>query len=291
MLQGTGVALVTPFKGEKVDYDALGQLIDTLIQGEVDYIVALGTTGEAATLTNEEKSKVLIFCREAINKRVPLLAGIGSNDTAYVQDELRTFDIKGIDGILSVCPYYNKPTQEGIFRHYIALTEMTDLPFVIYNVPGRTGVNMSPETTVRLANYSSQFIGIKEASGDLEQVAKLIRDKPANFQVVSGNDELVLPYLANGADGIISVIANGYPKLFSDIVRFGLANKYPEARLKNAQLIDVIDLLFKEGNPVGIKGLLSLKYKFFENSVRLPLVPATQDLLHKLTIAMNKVKL
>jgi len=279
MLTGTGVALVTPFKNGEIDYSGLAWLIDYQINNKVDYIVALGTTGEAATLSKEEKIEVLNFCKSHIAGRVPIVVGVGSNDTAFVQRELKSLDLSGVDAILSVCPYYNKPSQEGIFQHYIALTEVTDVPIVIYNVPGRTGVNILPETTIRLAKYSPQFIGIKEASGDLEQVAKLIRDKPNDFLVVSGNDELVIPYMVLGSVGIISVIANSHPLLFSDIVRSCIDGDYKTANQLNAPLIDVIDLLFAEGNPVGVKSMLNIQFpENVSDSVRLPLVAGSESL-------------
>jgi 4-hydroxy-tetrahydrodipicolinate synthase len=272
---GTGVAMVTPFAADgEVDYNGLKNLINYLIDGGVEYLVSLGTTGESATLNKDEKKKVLEFTAETANKRVPLVAGIGGNNTREIVAQVKGFDVAGYDAVLSVSPYYNKPTQEGIYQHYKAISENSDLPVILYNVPGRTGGNIAAETTVRLASDFKNIIAIKEASGNFDQFNQIMRDKPEEFLLISGDDPVTLPMTALGAAGVISVVANALPQQFSDMVRLCLQGDYNAAQKVHYKLIEFTRLMFCEGNPAGVKS--ALKYlNICEDHLRLPLVPVS----------------
>jgi 4-hydroxy-tetrahydrodipicolinate synthase len=274
---GTGVALVTPFHADySIDFPALEKLVEYCIQGGLEYLVVLGTTGEGPTLTKDEKKQVFKFVAEKVAGRVPLVAGIGGNDTREVVEAMLSFDIKGYSAILSVSPYYNKPTQEGIYLHYMELEKVTPLPIIIYNVPGRTGMSISAATTLRLANASTKFIAIKEASGNPEIFMDILKNKPAHFSVISGDDNLTLPFIAMGMTGVISVIAQAYPRQYSDMVRLGLAGKFEEARALHYHLYDLMKMIYLDGNPGGIKVVLN-ELGIGQNVVRLPLAPVNKD--------------
>lgn len=278
--RGTGVAVVTPFHPDySIDFDAYERMINHVIEGGVNYIVALGTTGETPTLSKQEKKRFVEFSVAKINGRVPLVVGIGGNNTAEVIESVHSMPLKGVDGILSVSPYYNKPQQEGIYLHFKAISEACPLPVILYTVPGRTGSNISAETTLRLANDCTNIVGIKEASGNLDQIYQVLKQRPENFLVISGDDGLTLPMLAAGADGVISVIANGYPMRFSSMVKYGLNGDFDNARKIHFQLIDMINALFTDGSPGGIKALLELK-GLCQPVVRLPLVSVNQATNH-----------
>jgi 4-hydroxy-tetrahydrodipicolinate synthase len=279
---GTGVAVVTPFQADgQVDYNALKTLIDHLVDGGVEYLVSLGTTGESATLNKEEKKKVWEFTAEAVNKRVHLVAGIGGNNTYETVAEIKAFDIAGYDAILSASPHYNKPTQEGIYQHYKAIAEVTPLPVILYNVPSRTGSTVSAQTTVRLAKDFKNIIGIKEASGNFELLNQLMRDKPEEFLVISGDDPITLPMIAMGAVGVISVIGNALPKQFSDMVRLCLNGDYKAAQPAHYSLIEFTRLMFADGSPAGVKTALK-QLSICGDTVRLPLVQVSEDTVEKI---------
>lgn len=276
IFSGTGVALVTPFQyDEKVDYPALDKLINHVINNGVNYLVALGTTAETPTLSTAEKAAVLDFIVTKCNGRVPVVCGIGGNNTAEVVRDLKTYKLDGVAGILSVAPYYNKPTQEGIYQHFRAIAYATNKPIILYNVPGRTVTNILPATALRLANEFKHIVAIKEASGNLVQCMELVQNKPAGFAVLSGDDNLVLPQIAIGMDGVISVAANSFPKDFTNMVNTALAGNYTEARKLHYKMLAAIDLLFVEGNPAGVKCFLSL-LGICNNILRLPLVPVSE---------------
>jgi len=273
--RGTGVALVTPFTNDnKIDFEALEKLINHVIKGGVNYLVALGTTAETPTLTQEEKRELLAFVVKVNAGRVPVVCGIGGNNTAEVLSQLKEFDLNGVTGILSVAPYYNKPTQEGIYLHFKAIAEATDKPIILYNVPGRTVTNILPATVIRLAREFSNIVAIKEASGNLVQCMELIQNKPAKFAVLSGDDDLVLSQIAIGMEGVISVAANCFTKDFTYMVNAALVNKFDKARDIHYKLLDGIRLLFTEGNPSGVKCVLT-SMEICENNLRLPLVPVS----------------
>jgi 4-hydroxy-tetrahydrodipicolinate synthase len=270
--KGTGVALVTPFhKQGVIDFGSLETLIEYTIKGGVNYLVVLGTTAEAATLSKEEKRAVKEFVVEIVNKRVPLVVGVGGYNTQEVINNLKTCIYEGFDAILSVTPYYNKPQQRGLYLHYKNIAAASPLPIILYNVPGRTSVNMRAETTLQLAGEFSNIIGIKEASGNMEQIMDIIRRKPKDFLVISGDDLLALPLINMGADGVISVVANAYPKEFSDMVNYGLKGELKKAREIHYRISDIIKALFIDGNPSGIKAALEIK-GILSNNLRLPLV-------------------
>jgi 4-hydroxy-tetrahydrodipicolinate synthase len=275
---GTGVALVTPFKTDfSVDFSALEKLVHFVIENGVNYLVVLGTTGEPATLSELEKEAVIETIVKANNKRVPMVLGVGGNNTSAVESELKTRDFKDFDAILSVSPYYNKPTQEGIYQHFAAVSKASPLPLILYNVPGRTGSNMLPETVLRLARDFENIIGIKEAAGDMVQALKLLQNKPKNFLIISGDDMIALPMVLAGGAGVISVIGEGYPKQFSKMIQLGLEGKASEAYEIQYKLMDSIDMIFEQGNPAGVKEIHK-KLGLSENTVRLPLVAVNQDL-------------
>lgn len=275
-LKGLGVAMITPFKKDQsVDVPALKKLTEHLIDGGVDYLVVMGTTGESVTLDKEEKKLVLDTVMSTNAGRKPIVLGIGGNNTKDICNQLSRQDSTGISAILSVTPYYNKPTQNGLFEHYKALSEHSKLPIILYNVPGRTGVNMLPDTVSRIAFDCRNVIGIKEASGNMEQIMQVINSTPKEFLVISGDDALTLPLISAGADGVISVVGNAFPKEFAQMVHDAMDNKFEEARVNHYKLLEIIQLLFVEGNPAGVKEVLS-HLDVCENYLRLPLVPVSQ---------------
>jgi 4-hydroxy-tetrahydrodipicolinate synthase len=287
--QGTGVALVTPFNTDgSVDYNGLKNLINHLVEGGIDYLVSLGTTGETATMTKDEKKKVWAYTAEINNNRLPLVAGIGGNNTLAVAEDIKSFDASGYSAILSVSPYYNKPTQEGIYQHYKHIAEISPLDLILYNVPGRTMSNMSPETTCRLAHDFKNIVATKEASGSFDQFNQIMRDKPADFLLISGDDPVTLPMIALGAAGIISVIGNALPKQFSDMVKLCLAGDYKAALPAHLGLIEFTRLAFAEGNPAGIKAALK-HLGVCGDTVRLPLVKASSALEEAIIAELDKV--
>ena len=290
-LKGMGVALITPFKeDESVDYDALMRLVDYQLQNNTDFLCVLGTTAETPTLTEEEKKKIKKMVIERVNGKIPILLGVGGNNTRAIVETLKNDDFTGVDAILSVVPYYNKPSQEGIYQHYKAIAEATELPIVLYNVPGRTGVNLKPETTVRLANDSKNIVAVKEASGSLEQVDEIIKNKPADFDVLSGDDALTFSMVASGAAGAISVIGNALPKEFSRMIRLEFKGEYEPARKIHHSFTELYSLLFVDGNPAGVKALLH-EMGFIENVLRLPLVPTRLTTLQKITNILKALKI
>lgn len=277
-LIGTGVALVTPFKKDlTVDFEALERIVNHCIDGGIDYLVVLGTTAESATLTESEKQQVIDKIIEVNNNRLPLVLGIGGNHTQKVAEELKTRDLSAFDAVLSVSPYYNKPSQEGIYQHFKAVAQASPKPIILYNVPGRTSSNMLPKTVIRLANDFKNIVAIKEAAGDIVQAMEIIKDKPKDFLVISGDDMITLPMVLAGGAGVISVIGEGFPKEFSDMVRFGLDRKVDEAYALHYKIAPAIDLIFAEGNPVGIKAVFEALH-LSTAAVRLPLVEATSSL-------------
>ncbi len=280
--RGTGVAIVTPFKSDQnIDYDALKKLVEHLIQNGIDYLVVQGTTGESVTLTDKEKKETLAFVIKINNNRLPIVLGLGGNCTQSIIDTIETIDLTGVDAILSVSPYYNKPTQEGIYQHYKAIAAATTKPIILYNVPGRTSSNILPATTIRLANDCKNIIGIKEASGNIEQGMEIIKNKPTNFLVISGDDALTLPFIASGGDGVISVLANAFPKGFSAMVNAALSGNIKEAQNLHYKHFDIIHYLFCEGNPAGIKATLKV-LGIIGDTVRLPLVNVSDTTYNKI---------
>ena len=257
-LKGMGVALITPFKDdESIDFDALSKLIEYQIQNGIDYLVELGTTAETPTLTEQEKNEVLSFVIERVKERVPIVLGLGGNNTRGIVERLKTESFQGVDAILSVVPYYNKPSQEGIYQHYKAIASATKLPVILYNVPGRTGVNMTAETTLRLAREFDNIVAIKEASGNITQMDDIIKNKPKDFMVISGDDGITFPLITLGAVGVISVIGNAFPREFSRMVRLALEGDYANALLIHHKFTELFELLFVDGNPAGVKSILS----------------------------------
>lgn len=292
IFQGTGVAIVTPFrKDESVDFISMGKVIEHIIAGKVEYIVALGTTGESVTLNADEKAAVINYVLEAVNGRVPVVMGIGGNNTHEVEQAVKkvSADNLPVAGILSVSPYYNKPSQEGIYEHYKKIASASDLPVILYNVPGRTGKNISAPTTLRLARDFGNIIGIKEASGDLNQVNHIIKDKPKDFMVISGDDQLTLPMTALGGSGVISVSANAFPLEFSEMVRLALKGKFKKAQAIQNALLDIMDTHFAEGNPAGVKASLAIK-KLISNNLRLPLCPLTKSTYSQLQVLIEELE-
>ncbi|SFW61718.1 4-hydroxy-tetrahydrodipicolinate synthase [Sinomicrobium oceani] len=285
---GTGVALVTPFnRDNSVDRAALEKIVAYCIEGGVEYLVVLGTTAESATLTREEKEIVIQTVIKANAGRLPLVLGVGGNNTAEVVNELQTTDLSGFEAILSVSPYYNKPTQEGIYQHFKAVAAASPVPVILYNVPGRTASNMLPKTVLRLAREVSNIIGIKEAAGDIVQAMRLIKDKPEDFLVISGDDMVTLPMVLAGGAGVISVVAQGFPREFTEMVRLGLAGNVREAYALHYKLADVIDMAFEQGNPAGIKSVFRA-LGLSEDIVRLPLVKADEDLEERIARFVEK---
>ncbi len=285
---GTGTALITPFKKDhSVDYDAFKNLIEFNISSGVDYIVVNGTTAESATTSREEKTTLLEVALHVNNGRVPVMYGIGGNDTAEVIQRIGAANFKGVDALLSVCPYYNKPSQEGIFQHYKAISEKCPVPVLAYNVPGRTGINISAKTSIRLSEVKNIF-GIKEASGDLIQALEIIKNTPKEFLVISGDDLLAVPTISLGAVGTISVLSNTYPAKFSEMIKAAVQSRFQQASEILAGFTEINPLMYEEGNPVGVKSLLQLM-GICSNEVRLPLVKASAELIHKIEEAHSKI--
>lgn len=291
IFRGLGIALVTPFTSDgQVDYKSLKRLVEYQIDNGADFLCILATTGETPCLTQDEKDKITQLVKDVNHGRLPILKGCGGNNTAAVVEELRTADWSGIDGILSVCPYYNKPSQEGLYQHFKAISEASPLPVVLYNVPGRTGINLKPETTVRLANDCENIVAVKEASGSLEQVDEIIKNKPQRFDVLSGDDALTFSMVASGAAGVISVIGNALPKEFSRMIRLEFQGEYEPARKIHHMFTELYSLLFIDGNPAGVKALLH-EMGFIENQLRLPLVPTKVSTLQKMAEILKSLRI
>ena len=291
IFKGLGIALITPFcEDGSVDYKSLVRLMEYQLDNGADFFCILATTGETPCLTKDEKQKIKDLVVSTVNGRVPILMGCGGNNTAAVVEELKTGDFRGIDGVLSVCPYYNKPSQEGLYQHFKAIAAATSLPVVLYNVPGRTGVNLKAETTVRLARDCENIVAIKEASGSLEQVDEIIKNKPKDFAVISGDDALTFPMISCGAEGVISVIGNALPKEFSRMIRLEFKGEYEGARKIHHRFTELFSLLFVDGNPAGVKAMLH-EMGFIENVLRLPLVPTRISTLQKMSEILKDLKI
>lgn len=287
--KGMGVALITPFKtDESVDYDALARVVEHLIKNGTDYLVVCGTTAETPTLTDNEKYEVTRYVINCNAGRLPIVLGIGGNNTKAIVEQLGNYDLNGVDAILSVTPYYNKPSQEGIYQHYAAIAKASTLPIILYNVPGRTGVNMLASTTLRLAKDFNNICAIKEASGIFSQIDDIIKNKPEDFMVISGDDGITFPLITLGAVGVISVIGNAFPREFSRMVRLALEGDYKNARTIHHRFTELIELLFVEGNPAGVKSMLALM-GLIENKLRLPLVPNTIKTYEKIRLVLNQL--
>ncbi|MBO5578972.1 MAG: 4-hydroxy-tetrahydrodipicolinate synthase [Prevotella sp.] len=291
IFKGLGIALITPFLEDgSVDYKSLIRLVEYQLDNGADFFCILATTGETPTLTAEEKQKIKDLVVDLVGGKVPILVGCGGYNTAEIVQELKTRDFRGVDGILSVCPYYNKPSQEGLYQHFKAIAAATTLPVVLYNVPGRTGVNMKAETTVRLARDCKNIVAIKEASGNLEQVDEIIKNKPKDFDVISGDDALTFPMISCGAVGVISVIGNALPREFSKMIRLQMKGEYDGARKIHHRFIDLFSLLFVDGNPAGVKAMLH-EMGYIQNVLRLPLVPTRISTLQRMSEIMKELKL
>lgn len=291
IFRGLGVALITPFtESGEVDYNALGNLVEYQISNGADFLCILATTSESPCLSKQEKLDIQHFIVNLVDRRVPIVIGCGGNNTYAIAEELRNGDFKGIDGILSVCPYYNKPTQEGLYQHFKTLACATELPVILYNVPGRTGINMTAETTLRLANDCENIVAIKEASGNLEQIDDILKNKPEGFAVLSGDDSLTFPMLAGGAEGVISVIGNALPKEFSQMISLEQEGKYEEAVKIHHSLTELYKLLFVDGNPAGVKAVLT-EMGYIKNVLRLPLVPARETTIQKISQSLQELQL
>ena len=291
IFKGLGIALITPFcEDGSVDYKSLVRLMEYQLDNGADFFCILATTGETPCLTKDEKQKIKDLVVSTVNGRVPILMGCGGNNTAAVVEELKTGDFRGIDGVLSVCPYYNKPSQEGLYQHFKAIAAATSLPVVLYNVPGRTGVNLKAETTVRLARDCENIVAVKEASGSLEQVDEIIKNKPKDFAVISGDDALTFPMISCGAEGVISVIGNALPKEFSRMIRLEFKGEYEGARKIHHRFTELFSLLFVDGNPAGVKAMLH-EMGFIENIIRLPLVPTRISTLQKMSEILKELKI
>lgn len=291
IFRGLGIALITPFTEDgAVDYESLSRLIDYQLDNGADFFCILATTGETPCLTLAEKAQIKSAIVRQVAGRVPILMGCGGNNTAAVVEELKNGDFSGIDGVLSVCPYYNKPSQEGLYQHFKAIAAATELPVVLYNVPGRTGINLKPETTCRLAKDCKNIVAIKEASGSLEQVDEIIKYKPNDFEVISGDDALTFPMIACGAVGVISVIGNALPKEFSRMIRLEFNGEFEAAQKIHHKFTDLYSLLFVDGNPAGVKALLT-EMGFIKNQLRLPLVPTRVTTLQKISSIIKELKL
>lgn len=288
-LTGTGVALITPFnKNKEVDHSALKKLVNNVINNGIDFLVALGTTAETATLSNKEKQEVIHTIKSANSGRCPLVLGMGDNNTSLLTETINRTDFDGIDAILTVTPYYNKPNQEGLFQHYKAISQVSPVPIILYNVPSRTGSNLSAKTCLRLAKDCENIIAVKEASGNLEQIMDIIKNKPDNFIVLSGDDAGTLPLVSLGGNGVISVIANAFPSEFSNLVEAAKNNNMDLARQIHYSLIDIIKNIFMEGNPAGIKAILHIQ-QIIDNQLRLPLIPVTDKLYEQLKMQVSAV--
>ncbi|HLO57710.1 MAG TPA: 4-hydroxy-tetrahydrodipicolinate synthase [Bacteroidales bacterium] len=287
---GTGVAIVTPFRKDgSVDFKSLGKLLDHIIKGGVNYVVALGSTGESVTLSKDEKKAVVNFVIDSAAGKIPVVVGIGGNNTNEVLDTINHTDFTGVDAILSVSPYYNKPSQQGLYLHFKAIANCSPVPVIVYNVPGRTGSNISAETTVKLASECKSIIATKEASGNLSQVMQIIHTKPKGFLVISGDDALALPIMAVGGSGVISVSANAYPAEMSAMIQHALKGDYNKACAIHYKLLEITNALFEEGNPSGIKALLETM-KICQNNLRLPLAPVSEKLFSKIELLAKKVR-
>ncbi|HJN05883.1 MAG TPA: 4-hydroxy-tetrahydrodipicolinate synthase [Bacteroidales bacterium] len=280
---GTGVAIVTPFLSSgKIDYNSLNKLLNCIVDNEIDFVVGLGTTSEAVTLTSDEKKEVMKYVIEVVNNRVPIVMGIGGNNTAAVVNEIKNTNFKGVAGILSVAPYYNKPNQRGLYEHFKAIANSSPVPIILYNVPSRTSSNIAAETVLKLAIEFTNIVAVKEASGDLAQVMEIIKNKPDGFSVLSGDDALTFPMISLGAEGVISVVANAFPSEFSTMVNQARNNDTEKAREIHYSLLEIIDLLFADGNPAGIKAALEIM-GIMSNNLRLPMIPVTYDVYLKLS--------
>ena len=283
-ISGTGVALITPFNEDKtIDYTSLDKLINKVIEGGIDFLVVLGTTGEATSINESEKKELINFIVKKNNKRLPLVLGIGGNNTNKLIKEINNTDLSDFDAILSVTPYYNKPSQKGLYHHYAEISKSSPIPIILYNVPSRTGINMSPETTIQLANDFKNIISIKEASGDINQIKYILKNKPKNFDVLSGDDGLTLEIIQNGGAGVISVIGQSNPEEFSSLVKFALNGKLSDAKILHDKLYGLYHYLYSEGNPSGVKAFLSLQ-GVCKNYLRLPLVPISSELFNDFKI-------
>lgn len=283
-ISGTGVALITPFNEDKtIDYTSLDKLINKVIEGGIDFLVVLGTTGEATSINESEKKELINFIVQLNNKRLPLVLGIGGNNTNKLIKEINNTDLSDFDAILSVTPYYNKPSQNGLYHHYAEISKSSPIPIILYNVPSRTGINMSPETTIQLANDFKNIISIKEASGDINQIKYILKNKPKNFDVLSGDDGLTLEIIQNGGAGVISVIGQSNPEEFSSLVKFALNGKLSDAKILHDKLYGLYHYLYSEGNPSGVKAFLSLQ-GVCKNYLRLPLVPISSELFNDFKI-------
>ena len=284
---GTGVALITPFNEDKtIDYSSLEKLINKVIEGGIDFLVVLGTTGEATSINESEKNELINFIVKLNNKRLPLVLGLGGNNTNKLIKEINNTDLSDFDAILSVTPYYNKPSQKGLYHHYAEISKSSPIPIILYNVPSRTGVNMSPEITIQLANDFKNIISIKEASGDINQIKYILKNKPKNFDVLSGDDGLTLEIIQNGGAGVISVIGQSNPVEFSSLVKFALNGKLSDAKLIHDKLYGLYHYLYSEGNPSGVKAFLSLQ-GVCKNYLRLPLVPMSSELFNDFKIYLS----
>ena len=289
-LKGTGVAIVTPFKNDSsIDFAAFGRVVNHVINGGVNYIVALGTTGESVTLTKDEKKAIICYILEVIDSRVPLVVGIGGNNTQEIINQVRNIDLSQVDAVLSVAPYYNKPNQRGIFQHFKAIATWCPVPVIIYNVPGRTGCNISADTCLQLARECENIVAVKEASGNFEQIMKIIKDKPENFSVISGDDLNALPIIAAGGTGVISVLANAFPVQWSEMVNQCLKSNFKAARDIQFRFMEMTELLFIDGSPAGVKAMLNI-LNLCQNNLRLPLVPVSRTIYSRIQKAIDEVK-
>ena len=287
--RGTGVAIVTPFKNDSsIDFAALGRVVNHVINGGVNYIVVMGTTGESSTLTKDEKKAILSYVAEVTDNRVPIVTGIGGNNTQEVINCVRHSNLTGVDGILSVAPYYNKPNQRGLIQHFKAIATCSPIPVILYNVPGRTCSNITSETCIELANECENIVGIKEASGDIAQIMRIIKAKPDNFSVISGDDLMTIPIIAAGGSGVISVLANAFPVATSDLVSNALKSNFKSAREIQLRFLEMIELLFMDGNPAGVKAMLSIM-NICQNTLRLPLVPVNRTIYTRIQKAIEEV--
>jgi len=287
---GTGVAIITPFRNDSsIDFKSLEKILEHIISGGVDYVVVLGTTGESVTLSRDEKKAVINYVIDTVDKRIPVVVGIGGNNTQEILNTISDTEYDNIDAILSVSPYYNKPSQQGIYLHFKAIATASPVPVILYNVPGRTGSNITAETTLRLAGEFNNIMAIKEASGNFGQIMQIIKYKPKNFQVISGDDAITLPMITMGATGVISVVANAFPKEFSAMVNHALKGELAKANALHYKLLDIINALFEEGSPAGIKAVLEI-LKYARNNVRLPLATVSEKHYAKLDALVKKMK-
>lgn len=287
--KGTGVAIVTPFKNDtSIDFAAFGRVLNHIISGGVNYIVVMGTTGESVTLTKDEKKALISYAVETIDNRVPLVVGIGGNNTQEVINSVRHADLTGVDGILSVAPYYNKPGQKGLFQHFKAIATSCPIPVIMYNVPGRTGCNITSDTCLELAHECENIVAVKEASGDISQIMRIIKGKPENFSLISGDDMMTIPVIAAGGSGVISVLANAFPAQCSELVNQSLKNNFKSAREIQFHFLEMIELLFIEGNPSGVKAMLNIM-NICQNNLRLPLVPVSRPVYTRIQKAIEEV--